>query len=78
MLSDLSQFIALISDVEKVKGLDNNLELDMLNHLNEIIFLAKLCIWNLGDYTLELSPFSDGYGQYPIDLPEKYRYSIGE
>lgn len=29
---------------------------EMCNHLKEIIFMCKLCIWNIDEYYLEITP----------------------
>jgi hypothetical protein len=50
---------------------------ELANHLKEILVLCRLCIWNLGKFTLIISPFE--YvpdNKAPSELPEKYFKNI--
>lgn len=68
---------ALLSDLEIViKEITESENKQILNHLKEIMVLAKFCLWNLGDVYLEFSPWGVDLGCYPDSLPEKYRYFL--
>ena len=49
MLAFIDEIRIVISESEE----DNK----MCNHLKEIIFMCKLCIWNIEEYYLEITPF---------------------
>lgn len=40
---------------------------EMCNHLKEIIFMCKLCIWNIDEYYLEITPFGTNIN-YPTTV----------
>lgn len=73
-LMTVSEILIFIEDIRIVIGESRN-DNEMCNHLKEIIFMCKLCVWNIDDFYLEITPFGIGI-DYPIALPEKYRFNI--
>ena len=69
------EILKLIEDVEIVIDESKN-DNEICNHLKEIIFLCKLCVWNDEDFYLEISPWGADLNTYPSDLPEQYRFNI--
>jgi hypothetical protein len=59
MLAFIDEIRIVISESEE----DN----EMCNHLKEIIFMCKLCIWNIDEYYLEITPFGSNIN-YPTSL----------
>lgn len=50
---------------------------ELENHLKEILVLCRLCLWNLGSFTLVISPFEFvPDNKTPSELPEKYLKNI--
>ena len=69
------EILKLIEDIGIVICESTN-DNEVCNHLKEIIFMCKLCIWNEGDFYLEISPWGVGLETYPSSLPEQYRFNI--
>lgn len=59
MLALIDEIRIVISESEEDK--------EMCNHLKEVIFMCKLCIWNIDEYYLELTPFGTNIN-YPTSL----------
>lgn len=64
----------LILDLNKVIHIANKRGDSLAaNHLKEILVLAKLCLWNLGEMILIISPYEYVPEEdYPKYMPEKY------
>ncbi|WP_201598775.1 hypothetical protein [Psychrobacter vallis] len=60
---DILDFMKEIQIVMSESENDN----EMSNHLKEIIFMCKLCIWNIDEYYLEITPFGTNIN-YPTNL----------
>lgn len=75
ILITTSDMLELIEDVKIVIN-ESKHDNEVINHLKEIIFMCKLCIWNISDFYLEISPWGTDAGKYPTNLPEEYRFNI--
>ncbi|WP_201586075.1 hypothetical protein [Psychrobacter jeotgali] len=75
ILMKISEILELIEDLEIVI-VEAKHDIEISNHLKEIIFMCKLCIWNTNDFYLEISPWGVNTDSYPKDLPEEYKFNI--
>ena len=76
--SELSQpehFIDFLHDLEIVISEARvKQDFEMVDHLNEIILMCKMGLWNTGKVLLIISPYEFfGDDQYPQGLPAKYK-----
>lgn len=68
LLSDL-EIIVLEAKTEK--------DIEIANHLKEIVVLCKLCLWNIDAFVLIISPYEYLEDkQYPVGLPGRYKFNI--
>jgi|GEM_PF-2287872 len=74
-LMTVPEILKFIEDIRIILGESSN-DNEICNHLKEIVFLCKLCIWNDKDFYLEISPWGADLNTYPSDLPEQYRFNI--
>ncbi len=75
ILMTVSDMLELIEDMKIVINESKN-DVEVNNHLKEIVFMCKLCIWNIDNFYLEISPWGTNADTYPSDLPEEYRFNI--
>lgn len=75
ILMKTSEILELIEDLEIVI-IEAKHDIEISNHLKEIIFMCKLCVWNIDYFYLEISPWGVNTDTYPKDLPEEYRFNI--
>ncbi|MBH0095433.1 hypothetical protein I6E61_03420 [Psychrobacter sp. NZS113] len=75
ILITVSDMLELIEDIRIVIS-ESTHDIEITNHLKEVIFMCKLCIWNINDFYLEISPWGVNTDTYPKDLPEEYRFNI--
>ncbi len=75
--SALTTLLELLKFIEEIRIViaESEDDKEMCNHLKEIVFMCKLCIWNIDEFYLEITPFGMNI-DYPIALPEKYRFNI--
>lgn len=74
-LTEVPEILKLMNDIDVVIR-ESQIDKEICNHMKEIIFLCKLCIWNRDDFYLELSPWGADINTYPSELPERYRFNI--
>lgn len=75
ILMTVLDMLELIEDMKIVINESKN-DIEVNNHLKEIVFMCKLCIWNIDSFCLEISPWGTNADTYPSDLPEEYRFNI--
>ena len=68
----------LIDDLDIViREAEEKKDIEMANHLKEILVLCRLCLWNLGKFTLVISPFEYvPKEKYPSGIPKRYLKNI--
>lgn len=60
--------------VEEADGVG---DLELANHLKEILVLCKLCVWNSGEMWIHMSPYEFVPPEkYPAEIPQKFRHNI--
>jgi len=68
ILVTVSDMLELIEDMKIVIDESKN-DVEVNNHLKEIVFMCKLCIWNIDTFYLEISPWCANTDTYPSHLP---------
>ena len=76
--SEVETLIALIDDLDIViQEAEIKKDYELSNHLKEVMVLCRLCLWNLGEYTLIISPYEYiPKSEHPPSLPTKYESNI--
>ncbi|MTI09935.1 hypothetical protein [Curvivirga aplysinae] len=74
----VESFVALIADLEQViREASSQGDYELQNHLTEILVLCRFCLWNVGQFTLVISPFEYvPFEEIPSELPENYKKGL--
>ena len=71
----LNNLILDLDSIIEEANLNNDGELS--NHLKEVLVLCKLCVWNVNDFWLYISPYERvAPTNYPETIIEKFKYNI--